>query len=196
VGFDVSLRKRHGPITGSVGFFYNRFSNFITQFPTGETNEEFDIPIFVYRQTRAEFYGLEFEGRYEAGHYGPGDLSFEVQADWLRATDRDTHQPLPRISPLRFGGAVVYGADRWSGRLEVMRVEKQNRVAENELPTDGYTMLNASLDYRLPFAKGDLFAFVKGTNLLNEDARNHVSVLKDIAPMGKGGVTVGVRATF
>jgi len=196
VGFDVSLRKRHGPLTGSVGLFYNRFRNFITQFPTGETNAEFDIPIFVYRQTRAEFYGIEFEGRYRAGHVGPGDLSFEVQGDWLRATDLDASEPLPRISPLRFGAAVVYGADRWNSRLEVMRVQKQNRVAENELPTDGYTMLNASLDYKLGFSKTDLFAFVKGTNLLNEDARNHVSVLKDIAPTGKRGVTVGVRGTF
>jgi iron complex outermembrane receptor protein len=196
VGFDVSLRKRRGPITGSVGFFYNRFSNFITQFPTGETNEEFDLPVFVYRQTRAELYGVEFEGRLQAGHYGPGDLSFEVQGDWLRATDLDAHQPLPRISPLRIGGAVVYGTDRWNGRLDVMRVQKQDRVAENELPTDGYTMLNASLDYKLGISKIDLYAFVKGTNLLNEDARNHVSVLKDIAPMGKRGITVVLRGTF
>ena len=195
-GFDVSLRKRHGPVTGSVAFFYYRFKDFINQIPTGEVNEEFDIPIFVYEATRAQFYGFEFEGRYLAGHYGPGDLSFEVQGDYVWAVDLDSGQPLPRISPLRVGGAIVYGTDIWSSRLELMGVRAQNRVTENELPTSGYAMLNASLDYKLGLPKGQIYAFVKGTNLLDQDARNHVSVLNQIAPMGKRGVTVGLRGTF
>ena len=41
-----------------------------------------------------------------------------------------------------------------------------------------------------------LTAFVKGVNLLDEDARNHSSVLKDIAPLGRRGVVAGVRGTF
>ncbi len=196
VGFDIALRRRGGPLTGSVSLFYNRFRNFITQFATGENDEEFGVPIVAYRQARAELYGVEVEGRYQAGHYGPGDLSLEVQGDWLRGNQLDTGQPLPRISPLRFGGAVVYGTEVWKSRLEVFRVQKQDRVADNELPTDGYTMVNASIDYKVELPPGSAYVFLKGTNLLNEEARNHVSFLKDIAPMASRGVTVGLRTTF
>ena len=103
---------------------------------------------------------------------------------------------MPRISPARFGGSLVYTADTWNARVDVLRVQSQDRVAPNEFPTDGYTMLNASLYYQLTRDRYGLTAFVKGTNLLNEDARNHVSYLVNIAPMGARGVTVGVRGMF
>ena len=90
----------------------------------------------------------------------------------------------------------MYTADRWDTRLDVFRVQAQNRVAPNELPTDGYTMVNASFTYRLTQDRYGLMAFIKGTNLLDQDAYNHVSFLANIAPMGGRGVTVGVRGTF
>jgi iron complex outermembrane receptor protein len=43
-------------------------------------------------------------------------------------------------------------------------------------------------------ANVDLFA--RGVNLLNEEARNHVSVLKDIAPLGGRSLQIGMRAQF
>ena len=196
LGFDASIRRRTGPLTGSAGVFYNRFNNFITLFPTGDTNADFKVPIFAYRQTRAEFYGVELEGKYAVGQMGPGELEIELQGDWLRASDLSNNQPLPRISPLRFGGALVYRTERWGTRLELMRVEKQDRVAPGELPTDGYTMVNLSLSYRVPVGASEATFFIKGSNLLNEEARNHVSFLKDIAPMPARGVTVGLRGTF
>jgi iron complex outermembrane recepter protein len=97
---------------------------------------------------------------------------------------------------VRIGAALAYSADQWDARLDLFRVQSQNRVAPNEFPTDGYTMLNASLTWRLTRDRFGLMAFVKGTNLLNQDARNHVSYLVNIAPMGAAGVTVGLRGTF
>jgi iron complex outermembrane receptor protein len=57
-------------------------------------------------------------------------------------------------------------------------------------------MVNASVGYRMnvPMAKLDLF--LRGVNLLNQEARNHVSFIKDIAPYGRRGVVAGLRATF
>ncbi len=40
----------------------------------------------------------------------------------------------------------------------------------------------------------DLFA--RASNLLNEEARNHTSLLKDIAPMGGRRLMVGMRVTY
>jgi iron complex outermembrane receptor protein len=195
-GVDVALRKRGERWTGSVGAFYNRFSNYITLYDSGFVDPEDELPIYYYRGGAAEFYGVEAEANITLGRYGPGMWSLELKADYLRGTNTDLDAPLPRISPVRFGGALVYNADAWNARLDVYRVQSQDRVAPNELPTDGYTMLNASLLYQLTKGRYGLTAFVKGTNLLNEDARNHVSYLVNIAPMGARGVTAGIRGTF
>jgi iron complex outermembrane receptor protein len=80
--------------------------------------------------------------------------------------------------------------------LDILRVQAQDRTAPDELPTDGYTMLNASLTWRIGDMAQELTAFVQGVNLLDEDARIHSSVLKDIAPLGRRGVVAGVRGTF
>ena len=98
-------------------------------------------------------------------------LDVELRGDYTRAYNADTGQPLPRIAPLRFGGGLIYALDRIGARIDVTRVQGQDRVSANELPTDGYTMLNA-------------------------EARNHVSFLKDIAPLPGRGIMVGVRGSF
>ena len=196
IGFDVALRQRAGPVTGSVGFFWNRFSDYIGLFPTGEVDPDEDLPIYVYRPVKATIYGLEAEATVGLGRAGPGALDLVLKADYLRGTNDDQDEPLPRISPLRFGGALVWSTDAFNARLDLLRVQKQDRVAEDELPTDGYTMIDLTFAWRLTQGSNGLTAFVRGTNLLDEDARNHVSTIKDIAPMGRAGVTVGVRGTF
>jgi iron complex outermembrane recepter protein len=195
-GVDIALRKRGGPFSGSVGAFYNRFKNYITLTPTGVIDPTFDVEKFNYVAVPADFYGLEAEGTYYFIDKPGERLALELKSDYIRAKDRDTGEPLPRISPLRFGAAMNYELGAFGSRFEVQRVQKQDRVADNELPTDGYTLVNASFDYHLKLAKVDWSAFIKGTNLLNREARNHVSFLKDIAPLGGRGVLVGVNARF
>lgn len=195
-GLDVALRKQGAGWTGSLGAFYNRFSNYITLYDSGAIDPEDELPIYDYRGGAAAFYGVEAEATITLGHYGPGRFDLELRADWLRGTNTDLDAPLPRISPARFGGALAYAADRWNARVDVYRVQAQDRVAPNELPTDGYTMVNASLNWRLTRDRYGLTAFVRGTNLLDEDARNHVSYLVNIAPMGARGITAGIRGTF
>ena len=65
-----------------------------------------------------------------------------------------------------------------------------------QMHASGYKMANASLTWRLARDRYGLTAFVRGTNLLDEDSRNHVSYLANIAPMGARGITAGIRGTF
>lgn len=196
VGLDVALRKKGDRWSGSAGAFYNRFSNYITPYNTGIVDPELELPIYQYRASAATFYGIEIEGKVGLGEYGPGRFDLELQADYLWAANTDADAPLPRISPVRVGGSLVYTDAQWDARIDVTRVQAQDRVAPDELPTSGYTMVNASLTWRLTRDRAGLMAFIKGTNLLNQDARNHVSYLVNIAPMAAAGVSVGVRGTF
>ena len=45
--------------------------------------------------------------------------------------------------PLRLGFGLDYSFSRFDAALDVTRTFGQNRVADNELPTDGYTMVDA-----------------------------------------------------
>lgn len=211
---DVTLRMKSGKHSGSIGVFRNRFDNFITLFDSGNTRgadgelnpadagdgtslntgEEI-LPEFAYRAVPARFRGIEGEGRFRVMERG-GSLDLLVNAGYVRAEDRSSGQALPRIAPWRYGFGLDYRQDRLGARLDATFYSDQDRVAAGELPTDGYTMLNAAVTYRIPAAGFRLEAFLRGVNLLNEEARNHVSFLKDIAPQGRRSGQVGVRGQF
>ena len=74
-------------------------------------------------------------------------------------------------------------------------VGEQDRLAEFELPTDGYTMVNLRGAIR-PFADPDITVFAEAHNLTDEEAREHTSFLKDIAPLPGRNLRVGVTYAF
>ena len=214
-GLDLALRGRSGNHSGSVGVFRQRFRNYLNLFGTGNTrgadgelnpvdadgNGTADgsgagiVNELVYRAVRAQFRGIEAQARFRLMDKG-GSLDLELKADSVRATDLSTGAPLPRISPARYGVAFDYAWNRFSTRLDVNRVKGQDRVSAGELPTDGYTMVNLAVSQRINFTGGVSEIFLRGVNLTNVEARNHVSFLKDRVPLAGRGVQAGLRATF
>ena len=91
---------------------------------------------------------------------------------------------------------MIYAGKIASARESGPIPHEQNRTAEFELPTDGYFLLNASVNYRIAAGPVDIDVYLKGTNLTNEEARFHTSFLKDIAPLAGRGVLLGVRTHF
>lgn len=211
---DIALRMKSGKHSGSITVFNNRFSNYLGLFDSGNTRgadgelnppdagdgtslntgEEI-LPEFAYRAVPARFRGIEGEGRFRVFERG-GTLDLLVHASYVRADNRSSGQPLPRIAPWRYGAGVEYRYDRISARIDATVHDDQDRVAAGERPTDGYTMLNAALTYRLPANGLRLEAFLRGINLLDEEARNHLSFLKDIAPLGRRSAQIGLRGQF
>jgi iron complex outermembrane receptor protein len=82
------------------------------------------------------------------------------------------------------------------GEIRVRRVGEQDRVAELEMPTDAYSMLDATIGYRF-FTGGLVHDLVlRGTNLTDEEGRNHVSFLKELAPLPGRDVSLAYRLSF
>ncbi len=200
LGFDLSLRKRTGRLTGSATVYYNRFPHFIGQFPTGAVHAEEDesFPVFAYRDTEAEFYGGEIEATLHLLQpASTGDtLDLELKADVVHARDINTGAPLPRISPFHASAALDFRHGPAGARLEGVYSARQDRVADGELPTDGYFLLNAALTCTIHTGSITTDIYLKGVNLTNEEAREHTSFLKDIAPLGGRGIIAGVKLTF
>ncbi|MCG8468786.1 MAG: TonB-dependent receptor, partial [Gemmatimonadetes bacterium] len=184
VGYNVNagIRLSEGRLRGELSFFVNSFDQFIYLVETGE--EEDELPVFQWTQADAVFTGFEAQADLELFHSGDGHFVLDASADYVRAQLSDTDEALPRIPPFRFRAGLGYESPEWHGHAGVTRVARQGRVAAFEGETDGYTMVNASLGYRL-FGGGRTVhdIILSGRNLTDEEARSHTSVIKAFAPL-------------
>jgi iron complex outermembrane receptor protein len=90
-------------------------------------------------------------------------------------------------------GGLEAQSDRLTGRVEIEHVFEQNRIAPFETPTDGYTLVNASIAIRPFAANRDLSLTLSANNLFDVDARRHSSFLKDFAPLAGRDLRATVR---
>ncbi|CAN4265783.1 CirA Outer membrane receptor proteins, mostly Fe transport [Methylophilaceae bacterium] len=190
-GVDAQIRWKEAKNSFSVGAYYTRFNRFLGLLDTGEPDSETDLPIAQFTAFAASFKGLEAEGKFNLADYW--DLS--LRGDYVRASNLDNKAALPRITPLRLGAGLNYQKNALGARLNVTQAFKQNRTAENELPTAGYTDVSAMATYKLP-SKLNVELFAKANNLLNQEIREHTSFLKDLSPAGERSVLIGLRADF
>jgi iron complex outermembrane receptor protein len=195
LGTDLTLRKKEGTIRGFVGGYYNRFWDYISANPTGATIDE--LPVYQFEPINADFIGFESQVAFFAVDRAGKEVSFDVQPDYVWARDRDNSEYLPRIPPLRvLVGANYFDKDLCRFRLEVQQVFAQDKVAQYETTTDGYTMLNLYVSKEVPWFGQNVELFGRGTNLLSEKVRNHVSYIKDVAPLPGASAMVGLRVKF
>lgn len=201
-GLDIQIRWKNWKHSFTLGGFYTKFDHFINVYNTG-----------VYRDAQgnvvvgssglaeantmgvpATFTGMEMQGKLRI-YEGMGDLDLNIRGDYVRATNETTDTPLSRIAPMRIGTGLDYKLGDFVSKIDILHGFKQDRVATNELATDAYTLVNATISYRLKSAL-NLEAFAKARNLLDEDIRDHSSFLKEIAPMGGRSILIGLRGEF
>jgi iron complex outermembrane receptor protein len=201
LGFDLSLRRRAGFVTGAIGGFVNRFDDFIyeSELPAAaipaEFNEEGLTP-YQFVATGARFVGGEAEVLFHLIENQHHRLHLELTADRVRARETSTDTPLPRIPPVRYGARLSFEDGRWHAVAEVRHAAKQTRTAATESATDSYTLVNASVSYLIPAGRATYELFLRARNLTDEEARDHTSFLKEFAPQPGRGVLAGVRLTF
>jgi iron complex outermembrane receptor protein len=189
---DLGLRSE-GTLHWHVSAFYSDFDDYVYADPTGAEID--DLPVFVYVQKDAEFYGLEAELEFPLIERDDGGLHARVGGDWVRGKLKDGGN-LPQIPPMRLLAALEYDAGPFHAGVDVQWFDEQDDVATDETPTDGGTLLGAEVSYEWEFAGPEVMVFLRGSNLLDEELRRHVSPLKDYAPLPGVSVLLGVRAGF
>ena len=192
--FDAALIVTEGSVTGQLAGYVNSFDDFILIVPTDSTVAGFTVA--EYEQEDARFYGFELSLKVSILHRPGNHLALTGFSDYVRAEATSSDDPLPFIPPLRYGAGALWEVDRWRAAVDVRRTEEQTRVAAFETPTPGYTFLNASVSYA--FFTGSLVHEItlRGTNLTDREARNHVSLLKDIAPLPGRDIRLTYRLLF
>ena len=191
IGIEASVRKHSGPLRLTATAYYNHFSNFIFQAPTGEIED--DLPVFQYLQGKANYYGFEVEADAELGDFGGIHWDGDLVADYVHAKVKD-FGPAPQIPPLRILGGISGRRGPVEGRLEVEHAFRQSRNAPLETETDGYTLVNASLDWHPLPDNEKLTLGIAANDIFDVVARRHSSLLKDYAPLA--GRDIRLTASF
>lgn len=191
---EFGFRQHSGPLTGQLGVYHNQIDDYIFLDVTGEEYEE--QLLARYRAAEATFFGVEGEVSFTLLEQEAATLDMRLFGDLVRA-EFDAGGNVPRIPPAKFGTELRYFGEHWSLHLHATRATHQSRAGSSELPTEGYTQLSLYGDYHWDFASGqELKVFFRGDNLLDEEVRNHTSLLKNYAPEQGRGFTLGLRFDY
>jgi iron complex outermembrane receptor protein len=190
---ELSVHRTTGPLHVQGSVYYSRFGSFIYQAPTDEVEDR--LPVYEYRQGKADYYGFELEGDAKFGNAFGIDWGGELVTDAVRAKIKGFGDA-PLIPPFRALGALTGSRGQIDGRLEVEHAFGQHRTAPNESPTPGFTLVNASVDWHPFAANPELSLSLQANNLFDVDARRSTSVLKDFAPLAGRDIRLTARIKF
>lgn len=194
---EVNYKSQTDKHALTVSAYAQRFHDYISLMPTGvTTNSDEGFGEFRYEQVDAIFYGMDLDGKRELFAVDAGVFSAITKADWVRAKDLDSGHNLPRISPPRVTLGLEYAKDKWSTDIEAQYVAHQTKIAPIESRTDSYTLTNLGYAYSIVGEKSALNLFARVRNVFDVTARNHVSFLKDIAPMPGRNFILGAQLQY
>jgi iron complex outermembrane receptor protein len=200
---DLGYRFKSDWMRAKVDLFHNWAVDYIYQQRTGRFVDEAGnpcaadcVPIVQTRQGDAIFKGYEARLIFPVMENRYGMLDVSVFSDYTRG-EFVNGGDAPRMPPLRYGLQLDHELGHWSNYLRLMRAESQDRPGDHETPTAGYLMLNLGTQYRVEaFEGGELIAFAKVNNLLDETVRYSTSYLRNFAPEAGRGGEVGFRVSY
>lgn len=182
-------------VDAKLSAYYNRFKDFIYLRDTGDQwhwdEEDEFLPIRRWTQGDARFHG--FEG--EATVHVSDTWDLRAFGDTVRATLAGGGN-VPRIAPSRLGAQLRWHSGGWRAALGATRYAGQDKVAANETPTPGYTLVDAHLTYHFDSDAAGWELFLDGNNLTDQVAHVHTSFLKEVVALPGRNVSAGVRVFF
>jgi iron complex outermembrane receptor protein len=206
---DIGFLRHRGAWTWQVNGFYKRIDGFIyREFQVDADGEILLVNddgvaagnqrnrLVNYRQRDADFYGLEAQTAWRLLDGPSLRVDGRVFADLVRGQLRDADEDLPRITPVRLGLGLDAAWADWSAGVDFVRTRTQRDIGVGETPTDAYSMLGLDVAWRTRWSGLETEFYLRGRNLLDEEARLHTSFLKDEAPLPGRTWLAGVRMAF
>lgn len=190
-GLEFAVRHKSAEWEMRTSVYAQDFNRYIALSPTGATDSDGNA-IFNYEQVDARFYGTDMESRW---HWQPR-WALVGKGDIVRAKNLDNGSNLPRISPGRVSLGVEHEQEKWRADAETQYVFMQSKTAPNETSTRGFTLVNIGAARTFSWDEQRLEFFLRLKNILDEQARQHLSFVKEAAPMPGRNLVVGVQGIF
>jgi iron complex outermembrane receptor protein len=198
LGFDLSVRWRGARASGEVTYFRNDVRRYVFRAPVSvadffsrgdEIGDRFpgrvideaaldEFPIVEHVSADSVLQGVEAHADFGL----TSNLFAELGFDYVRGTLRASGDPLPRMPPRRVRGGLRYQRHAFQAGGDVTAAAGQARVFEDEEPTDGYGLLRLFASYS--FGAGRVVNTITGRleNATDTLYRNHLSLIKTLAP--------------
>jgi iron complex outermembrane receptor protein len=190
LGLDAGFKHGSDSFDFDVSAFYYDILDYIYLDPTGE--EEDGLPVGEFAAGDARYMGYEVSLDWLLAE----ELWFNVMSDYVRAELKADRAGIPRIPPLRARFGLDWHVLGVRVKPMVTFAASQDRVAENETPTDGYALLDLALSYSLERGSQQHQITLRFDNITDELYRNHSSYIKDLAPEMGRTVRLSYSATL
>lgn len=174
-----------------VALFHYRFDDYIYNDLQDFSDPFHGNDVYRHEQADARFLGAELSWQ----HRLTERWAFDLNVDLVRA-ELTTGEPLPRTPPASLLLRVNYTRDRLEAWLGSRLVRAQPEAAPNELASEGHVLVNAGFGYRISLRDSELRLNLTAQNLTDQYAINHVSFLKQAAPLPGRNVRMSVGWVF
>jgi len=190
-GGEISVRYRKAGSHASFNVFVTDYNDYIYEFATGAEQDE--LPVFQFTATDAIFKGFEFEAGVKLATIKNFDFLVDGSVEYVDANLSTDGSALPRIPPLGLALGLVLENDDWRLRAELDHAAKQDDIAQGELETEAYTLVNLQASYHI-----NERVSLRGSinNLFDQDARQHTSFLKDVVPLPRRNLKLSLSVDF
>ena len=195
VDWDIHWQTAQGDWQGNL--FYYRFLDYIYQDVAFDAQgkelvDPFHLSdVWMTQQADANFYGGSVAYAHKLLDLKSTPLVLSNQLDVLYAKLVDG-KSLPRTAPMSWLVGLSYEPKTWTAKLNLKHVFETSELATHETKTAGYNWLALYADWKPKTQQGQLKLWLKGENLLDEYAQNHLSFLKDTAPLMGRQLSLGV----
>lgn len=180
---DVSAQFKNQQFQWTVSPYLYYFTNYIFLKPSGQFSQ---LPhggqIYDYEQSQALITGIEMGFQATFFEKWNARLNAEYIYNQQITKNSSSDYPLPYSPPARVFTEIKYGLNNQSKgfsntefSLHNTTVFQQNRIAQNELPTAGYSIMGMGVSSNITLAKLTLHTQLQVTNLLNTRYYNHNS---------------------
>ncbi|MDP2365071.1 MAG: TonB-dependent receptor, partial [Ignavibacteria bacterium] len=178
IGAELFFYIKNDDLFLMITLFRNDFSYFIIPRNTGRINSQTLLPIYQTEGASAVFYGAEsyLELKFLEHFTLSNSLSY-TYGDF-----KESGNPLPQIPPLKNIIQLKYLNGNFVTGISTEIAAAQNRVDLFEIPTAGYSVFSAFIQYSLETGSLIHNISLNGDNLFNKEYRNHLSRVKVIMP--------------
>jgi iron complex outermembrane receptor protein len=201
VTLDWDLTYQTKRTRNTFNLFITEFNDFIYQTPLRDAqgNEikdpDHNNTVWQTQQANAEFYGASLQQDWEIGRWQGSVWRLSHQADWLSGQLR-SGENLPRIPPMSYQIALQQQTAHWFNQISLKQVFKARQLEDYETATPDYQWLSLYSRWQTHAFGMNTELWFKADNLLDQQAANHLSYLKDTAPLIGRQLSAGIELRF